>query len=354
VKPTDDPRTLQSSVQVRPFAEGDAAAWETFALNCPDATFFHRIGWREILETVFRHRTHYLLAVRDGAISGILPLAQVKSRLFGHSLVSLPFSVYGGVASSDEASIQALHAAAVDLARELGVDHLELRNVKPREQLWPRQDLYVTFRCTIQADVEANMLAIPRKQRAMVRKGIQRGLRSEIEDSVGRFFDLYADNQHRHGTPPQGIRYFEALKRVFGNDCEVLLVFSPQGKPVSGVVSFYWRDEVLPYYAGDLTDARDLAANDFKYWELMRRACERGLKVFDYGRSKRDTGSFDFKKNWGFTPTPLHYEYQLLRRDSVPQNNPANPKYRAMIATWQKLPRPLVNALGPMLVRGLG
>jgi len=141
---------------------------------------------------------------------------------------------------------------------------------------------------------------------------------------------------------------------VFGDDCEVFTVLSPKGKPVSGVISFYWRDEVLPYYAGDLTDARDLAANDFKYWELMRRACARGLTVFDYGRSKRGTGSFDFKKNWGFEPTPLAYEFKLFKGGAVPQNNPANPKYRAMIGAWQRLPRPVVNALGPMIVRGLG
>jgi FemAB-related protein (PEP-CTERM system-associated) len=198
------------------------------------------------------------------------------------------------------------------------------------------------------------MLAIPRKQRAMVRKGIQRELRSEIDSGTDRFFELYADNQHRHGTPPQSKRYFQALKRVFGDDCEVLTVSAPQGGAVSGVLSFYFRDEVLPYYAGDLTAARDLAANDFKYWELMRRACERGLRVFDYGRSKRDTGSFDFKKNWGFEPTPLHYEYQLFRRDTVPQNNPSNPKYRKAIELWRRLPRGVVNTIGPALARHLG
>ena len=341
-------------VSARPFRDGDADAWERYVLACPEATFFHRLGWREILEEVFRHRTHYLVAERNGALCGVLPLAQVKSRLFGHSLVSLPFAVYGGAAADDRAAVAALHAAAVEVARGLGVTHLELRNRLPREAEWPAQDLYVAFRREILPDVEANMLAIPRKQRAMVRKGIQRGLVSEIDQGVDRFFALYADNQHRHGTPPHGIRYFEALRRVFRDDCEVLTVLGPQGKPVSGVMSFYWRDEVLPYYAGDLTDARDLAANDFKYWDLMRRACERGLKVFDYGRSKKDTGSFDFKKNWGFVPVSLHYEYQLLKCDRVPQNNPANPKYRAMIATWQKLPRPVVNALGPMLVRSLG
>lgn len=350
---TDVPMAAGAAISARPFRDGDADAWEAFVRACPEATFFHRVGWREILQDVFRHTPHYLLAEQAGRIVGVLPMAQVKSRLFGHSLVSLPFAVYGGVAVTETGAVAPLHAAARDLARELGVTHLELRNRVSQEADWPSQDLYVTFRREILPEVDANLLAIPRKQRAMVRKAIQRNLVAEIDAKVERFFDLYADNQHRHGTPPHGRRYFEALARVFGSDCEVLTVLSPQGKAVSSVMSFYWRDEVLPYYAGDLTDARDLAANDFKYWELMRRACERGLKVFDYGRSKQGTGSFDFKKNWGFAPTPLHYEYQLLKRDSVPQNNPANPKFRAMIATWQRLPRPLVNALGPLVVRNL-
>ena len=149
-------------------------------------------------------------------------------------------------------------------------------------------------------------------------------------------------------------RYFEALRGTFGGACEVLTVLDAQGRPVSGVLSFYFRDEVLPYYAGDLESARELAANDFKYWDLMRRACERGVRVFDYGRSKRDTGSFHFKKNWGFEPTPLAYEYKLFKREAIPQNNPANPKYRAMIAVWRRLPRSVANALGPSIVRNLG
>jgi FemAB-related protein (PEP-CTERM system-associated) len=278
----------------------------------------------------------------------------VRSRLFGHSLVSLPFAVYGGVASGDAEAVTALHAAATGLARELGADHLELRNVSRTEPDWPQQDLYVTFRKPILPEVDANLLAIPRKQRAMVRKAIGRGLLAELDPGVERFFALYADNVHRHGTPPYPKRYFEALRETFGPSCEVLTVLSPRGEAVSSVLTFYFRDEVLPYYAGDVDAARELAANDFKYWELMRRACERGLRVFDYGRSKRGTGSFDFKKNWGFEPQSLAYEYQLFKRDEIPQNNPANPKYRAMIALWRRLPRPVANALGPSIVRNLG
>jgi len=342
-----------AELRVRPMA-ADSFRWDAFVNACPNASFFHRAGWSQIIEQVFRHRSHYLLAERGGEIAGVLPLAQVKSRLFGHSLVSLPFAVYGGVASTDPAAVTALHGAAVELARELGVDHLELRNRVRTEPEWPLQDLYVTFRKPILPEVEANLLAIPRKQRAMVRKAIGRGLRSEIDPGVDRFFALYADNVQRHGTPPHARRYFEALREIFRDDCEVMTVLDPSGRPVSGVMSFTFRDEVLPYYAGDLENARELAANDFKYWELMRRACERGLRVFDYGRSKRGTGSFDFKKNWGFEPTPLAYEYQLFGRDAIPQNNPANPKYRAMIAVWRRLPRGVANALGPSIVRNLG
>jgi FemAB-related protein (PEP-CTERM system-associated) len=343
-----------ADVVVRPFAEHDAARWDDFVHTCADATFFHLAGWRTIMQRVFGHRTHYLLAERGGEIEGVLPLAEVRSRLFGHALVSLPFGVYGGPAASSESARQALVTEAARLAETLRVDHLELRNRQPVCADWPTQDLYVTFRRTLDPDVEANMLAIPRKQRAMVRKGQKAGLASTLDSTSDRFFALYADNMHRHGTPPLPRAYFRMLQEVFGDRCEIMTVTDSAGQPVSGVMSFYFRDEVLPYYAGDTLAARDLAANDFKYWELMRRACERGVRVFDYGRSKRGTGSFDFKKNWGFEPTPLHYEYRLRTGREVPQHNPLNPKYRLMIALWRRLPLPVANTLGPYVVRGLG
>ncbi|MCS7101002.1 MAG: FemAB family PEP-CTERM system-associated protein [Burkholderiaceae bacterium] len=355
MKPLDAPLSAPAQLTVRSYRDGDRARWEEFVTHCPQATFFHRIGWKDINESVLRHRTHYLLAERAGEVVGVLPLVEVKSLLFGHALVSAPFAAHCGVAARDDEAAAVLRDAAVWTARGLGVAHLELRNRQAQQPDWPRvDDLYFSFRKPILPTVEANLLAIPRKQRAMVRKGIDRGLRSTIDGGVDRFFALYADNVHRHGTPPLPKRYFAALQATFGADCEVLTVEAADGTPVSSVLTFYFRDEVLSYFAGDVPQARDLAANDFKYWELLRRACERGYQVFDYGRSKRDTGPFAFKKNWGFEPTPLVYEYRLLKRDAVPQNNPANPKYRAFIAAWRRLPRPLVNAVGPWIVRALG
>jgi len=337
-----------------PADQESAKRWDEFVFACPEATFFHRAAWQGIIKDVFRHPTYFFYAEEAGKITGVLPLAHVKSLLFGNSLIALPFAVYGGVAASNTEVSQTLEDEAQKLAQKLGVDHLEFRNVNPRHTDWPTQDLYVTFRKEILPDVEANMLAIPRKQRAMVRKGIKNGLISTVDRNADRFFKVFADNVHRHGTPAMPKRYFDTLLQVFGDDCEVLTVTGPDGQLLSSVLSFYFRDEVLPYYAGDDESARHLAANDFKYWELMRRACERGVKLFDYGRSKEGTGPYAFKKNWGFEPQPLHYEYCLYKHDSIPQNNPNNPKYKLFIAAWRRMPIGLANWLGPHIVRNLG
>ena len=332
-----------------------AKRWNDFVFACPEASFFHRAEWQEIITRVFRHQTYFLYAEGEsGEIVGVLPLAHVKSWLFGNSLISLPFGVYGGIAATSEAALAALEAEAERIATRLGVEHLEMRNVNPRHADWPKQDLYVTFRKEILPEVEANMLAIPRKQRAMVRKGIKNGLLSEIDRSSDRFFALFADNVRRHGTPALPKRYFDTLLAIFGDDCQVLTVTTADGRPLSSVLSFYFRDEVLPYYAGDDEAARDLAANDFKYWELMRRSCEQGIRIFDYGRSKLGTGPYSFKKNWGFEPQPLHYEYRLYKRDEIPQNNPNNAKYKLFIQAWRRLPLGVANWLGPHIVRNLG
>jgi FemAB-related protein (PEP-CTERM system-associated) len=331
-----------------------AARWDAFVLGCPRATFFHRSAWQGLLRNVFRHDTHFLYAERDGRIEGVLPLAHVRSLFFGRSLASLPFAVYGGAAADTDEAARALEDEADRLAGSLGVSHLDLRHIERRHPDWPLQDLYVTFRKPIEADDEANMLAIPRKQRAMVRKGMRNGLRAEVDDDVDRFFALYADNMHRHGTPALPKRYFKALRDTFAADCDVLTVTAPDGRPLSSVMTFWFRDEVLPYYAGDDEAARELAGNDFKYWSLMRRACARGAKVFDYGRSKRGSGSYAFKKNWGFEPQPLHYEYRLYKRDAVPQHNPANARYQWLIQAWRRMPIGLANRIGPLVVRGLG
>ncbi len=197
------------------------------------------------------------------------------------------------------------------------------------------------------------MRAIPRKQRAMVRKGFNRGLSAETDEHTDRLYACYAANVHRLGTPVFPRNYFAMLKQVFDGACEVRVVTRGH-ELVAAVMSFYFRDQVLPYYAGSMPVARTLAASDFMYWNLLQAAAARGVGVFDMGRSKIGTGAYDFKVNWGCTPTPLAYGYRLYHARNVPDHNPLNPRYQVFIRAWKMLPLRLANLLGPLVVRNLG
>ena len=334
---------------------GTEEAWEVFVRATPEATFFHLPAWRHVIERAFGHATHYAYAEQDGAITGVLPMARMRTRLFGDALVSTPFCVYGGAVAVTPEAAQALDAHARGLMRELDVPLLEFRRREQADAGWPeRPALHYTFRRAMTGDAEADMKAIPRKQRAMVRKGIQNGLTSVSNSDTDALHAVYAEMVHALGTPVFPKRYFRLLAEAFPSSHDVTTVLH-EGRPVASVLNFHFRDEVLPYYGGGGRAARGLAANDFLYWEVMRRAgAERGARLFDFGRSKSGTGAFDFKRNWGFTPEPLHYCYQLRAGAQLPENNPSNPKYRMMIAAWRRLPLAVANRIGPFIVRGLG
>ena len=340
------------TVDIRAPSSGDEARWDDYVRGHDAGTFFHLIGWRDVVQEALGHPCRYLMAERDGQVVGVLPLGQVQSALFGNALISVPFCVYGGAIGDDDDCVQALTEAAVAIATEREVDYLELRNVRPRPGHTAPDSLYVTFRKSIDSDPEANLKAIPRKQRAMVRKGMQAGLAFELDDGIDRFFELYSLSVRNLGTPVLPKRWFETVKRVFGDAVEVMTIVH-EGEPVSSVLSYYFRDEVLPYYGGGGAHARSLKANDFMYYSLMNHAASRGARVFDYGRSKKGSGSYSFKKNWGFEPEPLCYEYKLIRASDPPAINPNNPKYRLAIAMWQKLPVPVTRIIGPRIARYL-
>jgi len=343
----------EGPVSVRTFQEADRSAWNAFVYSQPEGTFFHLAEWQDVLRRAFAHKAFYLLAESGGQICGVLPLVQVKSRLFGNSLISTPFCVYGGIVASGESASAALEHRACELAQELGVDYLELRNRHRRHPDWPCKELYVTFRKPIDADSETNMLAIPRKQRAMVRKGIKQGLCSVIDDTVDRHYDMYCNSLRNLGTPVFSRRYLEILREVFGDNCDIVTIVNGD-QPVASVLNFYFRDEVLPYYGGGSAEARALAGNDFMYWEVMERARLRGCRVFDYGRSRKGTGAYDFKKNWGFEPEQLYYEYYLVRCKEMPNLSPSNRKYTKAIELWRRMPLGITQLVGPPVAKYLG
>jgi FemAB-related protein (PEP-CTERM system-associated) len=341
-------------VTVRPATDRDRTQWNAYVVRHAEATFFHRFEWAAVLREAFGHASHYLVAERARQVVGLLPLAEVRSLLFGHALVSTPFCVYGGVLADDPIARAALEAAAITLGTKLGVDHLEFRNSAPQRDDWSRKDLYVTFRRPLAADDEAELNLIPRKARAEVRKGLKNGLTAHVSHETGEWYELYAESLRNLGTPVFQRGYAEVLLRTFGEDCEVLTLRAPDGTPLTSVLSFYFRGEVLPYYGGGGAAARSTGAHDLMYYEVMRRARERGCTAFDFGRSKRGTGSYAFKKNMGFLETPLNYEYRLVTAAEMPNLSPANPRYALLIDAWQRLPLWASKLVGPPLARYLG
>lgn len=345
------------AVKLRPLDDAAAPAWDAFVEAEPAASFFHLAPWARVIRGVFGHPTYYVLAEQDGAIAGVLPLARMKTLLFGDVLASTPFCVYGGPVGTAEA-VAALTAHAIDLQRQLGAPALEFRRIAAADEGFVgRAPLYFTFRKSIRItgdatrDQEAN---IPRKQRAEVRKGFKKGLSSVSNSDTATLHRVYAESVRNLGSPVFPKKYFQALVAAFPAAHDITTVLH-QGNAVAAVLNFHFRDQVLPYYGGGTLAARGLSANEVMYFEVMRRAgVERGAKLFDFGRSKLGTGAFAFKKNFGFEPEELHYCYRLAAGAQIPDNNPNNPKYRAFIALWKKLPLPVANLLGPPLVRGLG
>jgi FemAB-related protein (PEP-CTERM system-associated) len=325
--------------------------WDEYVLHHPQATFFHLMGWWRVLEQTFPYRSFSCVAWRDGRISGILPLFLVRNFLCGYSLVSIPLAVYGGVCADDAETEVALLCYAQALADRLRVRYLELRNQAPWGDL-PTKHLYATFRREIYSDPEKNMAAIPRKQRRMVRQGDKHGLIAYMggEEFLGGFYHVYAHSVRNLGTPVYPIKFFEHLLREFGPACRLLVVFREE-QMVAGVLTFFFRDQVMPYYGGALREGLQYAVNDFMYWRLLCYSAERGYRCFDFGRSKQGTGSYDFKRHWGFEPTPLAYQYHLVKQQTLPDQNPLNPKFSLAIQTWKHLPLWLTQRLGPRLVR---
>jgi FemAB-related protein (PEP-CTERM system-associated) len=340
-------------MQILELTDDRREAWDAYVRGHDAGTFFHLSAWEPIVRQAGGHRTHYLMAVDGNRVQGVLPLAHVRSRLFGNALVSLPFCVYAGAIADDEPTRSALEDAASGLGRGLAVDWVEFRNVVDAGTGRPQKQLHARFRKPLPASDEALLIGIPGKQRSVVRKAMLAGLICREIDDVDEFYALYALSMRNLGTPVFPRDLFQRLRRAFPRACRVLGVYKGE-RCLAAVLSFYHCDEVHPYYVGVRPESRRLRAQDFLYWELMRRSVAEGMKIFDFGRSKIDTGAYHYKRHWGFEPEPLHYEYELIGSASVPDVNPLNPKYRLFIAGWKRLPLFVSKLIGPHLARNLG
>jgi FemAB-related protein (PEP-CTERM system-associated) len=344
-----------NSYHVKLISVAEEHAWERYVSDHREGTLFHSLAWKQVVERAFQHKSHYFVAIQKdtGEIVGLLPLFEIKSMLFDHFLVSVPFGTIGGALADSPDIAKSLTKRSIELTHQVGASYLELKNSQPLPDL-ATKSLYFNFSRPIFQNSEDNLLAIPRKSRAMVRKGIKAGLTREFgEHLLEEFYQILATNYHRHGTPIFPKRFFKIFLEEFRTQVLLMVVREPSGKGVAAVMSFFYADTIMPYFAGSLTEYRAWAPNDYMYWMLMEYGREHGYRVFDFGRSKADTGSYSFKKNWGFEPKPLAYQYHLAKGGVLPNLSPTNIKYRKKIELWRKMPYGLTKILGPPLAKYL-
>ena len=336
---------------------GERARIDAFVAAHADGTPFHLPAWSAAVEKGCGQKAHYLVVERGSDISGVMPLTELHSPLFGRVLASAGFGVGGGILAESPEAAGVLAEAGWKLAVRLSCSSMEVRGGPRPGPEWTVDDShYLGFARDLATDDEAELLQIPRKQRAEVRKA----LGYDLDISVGQgpadiaaHYAVYAESVRNLGTPVFPRRLFTEMLHEFGSAADVLIV-RDGGKAVAGVLSLYWRGTVYPYWGGGTTDARRLRANDRMYFELMRHARARGCTRFDFGRSKVGTGAAAFKKNWGFEPQPLIYYDRVAEGSSIRDANPLNPKYRLQVAVWSKLPLAIANRAGPWISRGLG
>lgn len=317
---------------------------------------FHRPAWLAAVERGTGQRALGLVAERAGQLTGWLPLSDVHSPIFGRALVSSGFGVGGGPLSVSASDGDALCRCAEELALRRSAGTIELRGGAAPQDWATTSTAHCNFARELAADDEAELLAIPRKARAEVRKGLRNELAIMIGNSAGdraAHYAVYAESVRNLGTPVFPRALFDAVLDGFGADADILTV-RHQGQPVASVLSLYHQGAVMPYWGGGRFVARDLRANEVMYYELMRHARARGCTRFDFGRSKTGSGPYFFKKNWGFEPEPL--TYSSWSAAGVPARNidPTDEGYSRGIALWKRLPLPLASAIGPLIARGLG
>lgn len=338
---------------------GEADRIEAFISRHADATAFHRPHWLRAVAEGTGNRAVALVAERAGDIVAYLPLTEVHSSFFGRLLASSGFAVGGGLLICGKHEADDLLAAVEEMALRRSCTSIELRGgfmPEGREGWDVQAQSHCGFVGALDEDDEAQLQAIPRKQRAEVRKG----LGNDLEISVGTgaedraaHYAVYAESVRNLGTPVFPRSLFDAVLDRFDDEADILTV-RHHGQPVASVLSLYHDGAVMPYWGGGTWDARRLRANDRMYYELMLHARKRGCTHFDFGRSKTGSGAYFFKKNWGFEPEPLTYASWTAPGAQVRDANPSSARHSLQVAVWRRLPLSIANRLGPLIARGLG
>ena len=339
--------------EVTSLGAGDDARWDAYVEAHPQRSAYHYAGWPRLIARAFDHDA-VLLAARDGSrISGVLPLVVMRSRVFGRFVVSLPFLNEGGLLADDESVEAQLIDAGIDVARQAHADYLELRHTRRHSVKLAERQHKVAMTLALRPTAAEQWQALDRKVRNQVRKGEKNALTVTAggADLIDGFYHVFARNMRDLGTPVFGVSLFRETLGSFPDNSRVFCV-RHNGSFVAGSI-VHWRGKSMEViWASALREANPICANVVLYWHMLQFAIERGCTRFEFGRCTPTEGPFHFKRQWGAEPSPLVWEYWHGRPTDL-DKTPGNPKYRAAVALWQRLPLGLTTTMGPRIVRSI-
>lgn len=335
----------------------DSIEWDDYVYNNKNSTIYHKIGWENVIKQTFHHKSYFLTARQDGMICGILPLFLMKSLFFGRYLVSLPFIDSSGVIADTEDIAAHLCDQAIELARDNRVDFLELRN--PIEIKHPNlvtASHKVNF--ILPLDPDPNVLwknVFHENIRNKVRKAIKNNLYVESGNNnlyINDFYQVFSKNMRDLGTPVYPKDFFINLAKEFPQNMLLFLVYL-DGKAIGGKIVLLYKDTIYFIYHSSMKEYAKLAPNNLLYWTAIEYACKNGYKICNMGRSNKNSGPFNFKKQWGGEPRQLYWQYYVNNGKHVPNLSPTNPKFSLAIDLWKRLPVRLTQLLGPLIAKNI-
>lgn len=338
--------------EILKYTDGFEKSWTEYVNNSPHSTIAHCIGWKETIQNGLGHRPRYILATEDSRIRGILPLFVVRSWWRSRYIVSLPWIDYGGICADDLETEKLLLAEARRITETERAEFMELRSVETHNlDLVHRQDK-ATFLLRLDHDPKKILKGFDAKLRNQIRKSQKSGLTVEFGgiEKLRAFYKVFSHNMRDLGTPVWGIDFFESILLKFSDTAQILLV-KKDNTPIAGGLVLSFKDRLYVPSASAFKSCLKYCPNHALYWEVIKMGCQQGYQYFDFGRSTWHSSTFNFKKQWGATPTQLTWQYYLNKRRDLPSLNPSNPKYRLFIRVWRNLPLTIANFLGPKIVK---
>jgi serine/alanine adding enzyme len=336
---------------------GREAEWQTYVKSAPQASLYHALEWRDVLLPAFGHRSWYLMAQDEAKTRGVLPLVEMKSSLFGHFFVSLPFLDYGGIVADAPEYETALATAAADLAKRRGAHHVELRQssatAKCTEAGWKLRQHKAALVIPLNADAGTHWSALSSRLRGKVRKAEKSGATFSVgsAEELEDFYRLFGLNMRDLGTPVYSRAFFQNILQ-FAKDAAVLMV-RRKGRPAAGAIALRRGERVeLPWICSDYSQS-SFCMNEYLYWNAIQWACRSGVREMDLGRCSIDGGTFRFKMQWNPKVRSLFWYYWLAPGSELPEFSANNPKYALAVRCWKRMPLPLANRAGPWIVRNI-